>query len=257
MEKLGITGCGWLGEKIADAAVKEFEIHCTTTSEDKLSGLRFKNYHPNLVQFPDDSSADYENIFSEMDVILITVPFSQRTPLNILKQRYKNIISFIGDFKGKLYLCSSTGVYPATDEIITENSVSYEQLNENISCIEKLMKNTFPQLNVLRFGGLMGADRIFSNYYKNKEIAEPNQYVNHSHYEDIAAVFLKLIKTEINGETLNVVSPEHPTKAEVYNCQTKGLCELIKGEKSGKRISSKKMTDLLNYKFIHPDPAKF
>jgi nucleoside-diphosphate-sugar epimerase len=257
MEKLGIIGCGWLGKKIAKSASEFYEISTTTTSAEKLIDLKNQNFNPYLVKFSDNENLDYKNLFSECDIIIITIPFSQRTPIPILEERFKNIIKFIGDFKGQLFICSSTGIYPQLDKIVSENSIPENLLNQNISTIEKLMKSTFPQINILRFGGLMGEDRYFSKYYQNKEIAEPNQVVNHTHYEDICEVFLKLIKLKIKGETLNVVSPEHPTKIEVFNCQTKNNCEENDAKKSGKRVSPERLIQKINYKFLHPDPAKF
>lgn len=257
MEKLGIIGCGWLGEKIAKSASDFFEIYTTTTSADKLIHLKNQNFNPYLVEFSDNEDLKYKNIFSNCDCIIITVPFSQRTQIPILEQRFKNIIKFIGAFKGQIFLCSSTGIYPQADEIVTENSVEEDLLNQNIWTIEKLMKSNFPQLNILRFGGLMGDDRVFSKYYQNKEIAEPNQMVNHTHFEDICDVFLNLIKLKIKGETFNVVSPEHPTKIEVYNCQTKNICEETNSEKFGKRVSSEKLINQITYNFLHPNPAEF
>lgn len=257
MEKLGIIGCGWLGQKIAKSASNIFEIFTTTTSVEKLESLKNQNLNPFLVKFSDNEDLDYKHLFSDFDVIIITIPFSQRTPIPLLEQRFRNIIKFIGDFKGQLFLCSSTGIYPQIDEIITENSISENLLNQNIWTIEKLMKTTFPQINILRFGGLMGNDRVFSKYYQNKEIPEPNQVVNHTHFEDICDVYLKLIKLKIKSETFNVVSPEHPTKIEVFNCQTKQNCDEFSAKKFGKRVSSQKLIENLNYKFIHPNPAKF
>ena len=257
MEKLGIIGCGWLGNKIAKRVSDLFEIHTTTTSTEKIIDLHNRNFNPFLVEFSDNEDCDYKNLFSDCDCIIITVPFSQRTPVPVLEQRFKNIIKFIGDFKGQLFLCSSTGIYPQIDDIITENSVLENLLNQNIWTIEKLMSSTFPQLNILRFGGLMGDERCFSKYYANKEIAEPNQYVNHTHFEDISEVFLKLINLKINGETFNVVSPEHPSKIEVFNCQTKNICIETEAEKFGKRVSPEKLINDIHYNFIHPNPAKF
>lgn len=257
MRKLGIIGCGWLGEKIAKRASSEFDIFCTTSSEVKLEVFKKENFNPFLVKFSDTEESCYKSIFLDCDIIIITVPFSQRTSETILNKRFKNISKFIGDFKGQLFLCSTTGIYPQIYEIITENCVSEIFLNQNILSVEKLMQNTFTQINILRFGGLMGADRVFSKYYENKEIAKPNQYVNHTHFEDICEVILNLIKLNISGESFNVVSPEHPSKMEVYNCQTNNNCVEISEEKFGKRVSSEKLINKVNYKFIHPNPAKF
>lgn len=257
MRKLGIIGCGWLGEKIAKSASSEFEIFCTTTSKRKLNIFEKDNYHPSLIEFSDTKENNYQNLFKNCDIIIITVPFSRRTALTILNQRFRNIINFLGDYKNQLFLCSSTGVYPQIDELISENSLPENQLNQNIFSIEKLMREIYPHINILRFGGLMGEDRFFSKYYQNKEIAEPNQSVNHTHFEDICKVILKLIKVKIKGELFNVVAPKHPSKMEVFKCQTQNDCEEITAQKTGKRVSSEKLIETINYKFIHPNPAKF
>jgi pyrroline-5-carboxylate reductase len=60
MKKLGIIGCGWLGNHIAERLSNQYEIFATTTSESKIEELQLKGYHPTLVDFPDypsDASA--------------------------------------------------------------------------------------------------------------------------------------------------------------------------------------------------------
>lgn len=257
MQKLAIIGCGWLGEKIASEAVKHYQIFCTTTSEEKLDSLANQSFNPHLVKFSDTENQDFDINFLDCDSIIITIPFSQRTELSLLEQRFQNIIKFLGQYKGQLFLCSSTGVYPQCDKILNEDSLDDEALNQSIRPIELLMQNAFPNINILRFGGLMGADRVFSNYYKDKSISEPDQYVNHTHYKDICEVVLELIKLRINSELFNVVAPKHPSKMEVFNCQTNNNCFESKAKKSGKRVSSEKLINSIHYKFIFDDPAKF
>lgn len=257
MEKLGIIGCGWLGEKIAAAAISEFKIFSTTTSADKLEVLNRQNFNAKLVRFSDEIAENFTSNFTDFDILIITIPFSQRTPLPKLIQKFENIIQFIGNFKGQMFLCSSTGIYPQIDTIITENSLANYVLTPNIFQIEQLMQKHFPQITILRFGGLMGADRIFSKYYQNKPFTEPEQAVNHTHYEDICRVILHLINLKTCGKIYNVVAPEHPSKIDVFNCQTKHICDKTSKNNPGKKVSSQKLIDETGFRFLHPNPMTF
>lgn len=147
---------------------------------------------------------------------------------------------------------SSIGIYPELPMDISEFSLPDSELNSAILGVEHLIQKSFPQVNILRLGGLMGGSRVFSNY-----VVEPsNQVVNHIHYEDIVSIIEKMIQKQCCAKTYHVVAPMHPTKQEVLTYQ-KGHYQATTGERMGKTINAELVRTELNYTFIHPDPRTF
>ncbi len=124
MKKIGIIGCGWLGSHIAARLKGQYEIFVTTTSESKIKDLSDKGYHVTQVSFEDDLSEPNTawKIAPQLDAVIITVPFAGIRGAEIpLNERAQNLLTFLGDYKGQLYLMSSTGVYPGDEKEFTED----------------------------------------------------------------------------------------------------------------------------------------
>jgi len=252
--KIGIIGCGWLGNYIAQHFVGDYTICCTTRSHQKQIELTAKGYHCLAIQFDemDNLQKTYWDELNLLDCIIITIPFSKRENMDTLTHRFKNICAFIKGYDKQLFLMSSIGIYPEKDLYIDENTILEDELNPTILNIEKLMKSTFPQLNILRLGGLMGGSRVFSNY----DVTPTQQVVNHVHFEDICLIIEKMILKKSKSTTYNVVAPLHPTKKEIIDYQKGGKISLDI-EKFGRKISSNLLQKELDYEFLHPDPRTF
>lgn len=256
MEKIGIIGCGWLGLHLAKHLSEQYKIYGTATSEEKCSHLKKLGFESGLHAFSDveiESDVKPWNILQELDVVIITIPFPKNAEFDRLSNRFKNVIQFIKNFDKPIFLMSSIGIYPQIDEEMNETNVLKKYLNQNILGIENLMKNQFPQMNILRLAGLMGGSRVFSNY----KISNPEQIVNHVHYEDICLIIEKMISRKIISKTYNVVAPQHPTKQEVIDFQKQKDSNHITDQDKGRKIVSSILETELDYQFIHPDPKKF
>jgi len=250
MKKLGIIGCGWLGSHIAERLSNQYEIFATTTTESKIEDLESKGYKVTLANFSNELDSEMKewDAVSELDSIIISVPFSgirgAKIPMNDKRQ---NLLKFIGDFKGQLFLTSSTGVYPQEEKEFTEEDQPAENVESESFILEK-----FPQTNILRLAGLMGDQRLLKNY----NISNPDQLVNHIHYADICSVVEKMLENQSQSKVYNVVAPIHPNKEEVINAQ-KDLP--YSGERTtvGRTISPEKLISDLNFEFQYPDPRYF
>ncbi|WP_415327754.1 NAD-binding protein [Chryseobacterium sp. MMS23-Vi53] len=249
MKNLGIIGCGWLGKHIAERLSKRYEIFATTTSESKIEEFKSKGYHTTLVDFPDDQSEITEwEIAPQLDAIIITVPFSGIRGMQIsMKDRQENVLKFLGDYKGQLFLMSSTGVYPQTEKEFTEADLPAENVES-----ENFIINKFPNANVLRLAGLMGDQRLLKNY----NISNLDLLVNHIHYADICSTVEKMLDNQSQGKVYNVVAPIHPNKEEVINAQ-KDLPYSGERTTTGRTISPAKLISELNFEFQYPDPRYF
>lgn len=251
MKKIGIIGYGWLGSKIGKKFSGNFKIYTTTTSPEKLKDILSEGIHADLADFSEDEK-DFQypwNIVPELDVIIITVPFSERrTSKEIVEKKLSNLFSFIRKFDKQIFFMSTTSVYPDEPGIFTEEM----QPSENVF-VENKIKEAFPQVNILRLGGLMGDSRLLKNF----KISDLSGVVNHIHYDDIAAVILKMIEKDVRGKVYNVVAPLHPSKQQVIAAQNNHDIEDIQQSEKQRIISPEKLITELNYTFIYPDPKKF
>lgn len=250
MKQVGIIGYGWLGSRISRNFTGNFEMHATTTSPQKLKNIRSEGIQADLAVFNEDEKQfpDPWNIAPELDVIIITVPFSERrTSKEILQKKLSNLISFIGKFEKQLFFMSTTSVYPDESGIFKEEMLP----SENVFTENKI-KEAFPQINILRLGGLMGDSRLLKNF----NVSDLSGVVNHIHYEDVSAVILKMIEKDVRGKVYNVVAPLHPLKQEVIAAQNNQYTDDMQYNKE-RIISSEKLITELDFTFIHPDPKNF
>ena len=250
--KIGIIGCGWLGTRVAQKLETDNEIFVTTRSDENTSHLKSLGFETYQIDFQTGFDLKTAELFRSLDVVIISLPVSKKKFSETISQ---NAIEFLGDFKGQMVFFSSVGVYPHEDGIYTEESV--ENLNKNILAAEDLYKDAFPQISILRFGGLMGDERKFSNYFKSKAIPESNTPVNHIHYEDISAIIQVLIKNKLEGKLYNVVAPKHPIKQQVFNFQVEGKDPENEESENGRIVLGSLLEEELNYIFTKPNPMKF
>lgn len=250
MKKLGIIGCGWLATHIAERVSDRYEIFATTTTESKIEDLESKGFNVTLASFPDEPHPEMKEweVASQLDAIIISVPFSglrgAQIPMNDKRQ---NLLNFLGDYKGQLFLLSSTGVYPETEQDYTESDKPAHEVESESFILER-----FPQTNILRLAGLMGDQRLLKNY----NISNLNQPVNHIHYADICNVVEKMLNNHSQSQVYNLTAPLHPSKEAVINTQ-KGLPYSGEAFPKGRTISTEKLISELGYEYQYPDPRYF
>lgn len=252
MKNIGIIGYGWLASKISASLSDQYKIYVTTTTDQKAEELNAKGITAKVVSFPDYQLTEpYHQwpAIDNLDVLIITIPISEKSCcVSSLYNRVQNLASFIGDFKGQMFLMSSTGVYPDEPKEFTEEDVSFEKISG-----ERMIRNKYPQVNILRLGGLMGDNRLLKNY----NVGNLDFAVNHIHYKDIAGIILKMIKNGTEKSLYNITAPLHPSKAQVINAQ-KNIENKEEGEEvKGKKVLSSKLVSELGYIFEYADPREF
>lgn len=250
MKKLGIIGYGWLGNHIAERLSDRYDIYATTTTDSKIEDITSKGYHATLARFLDeiDPRITQWDIIQDLDAIIIGIPFSGIRGMQVsMKERQQNLLKFLGNYQGQLFLMSSTGVYPQLDKNFVEEDKPASEVESENFIIEK-----FPKANILRLAGLMGGPRLLKNY----NISNLDQLVNHIHYADICTIIEKMLDSSVESKVYNVVAPLHPSKEEVINSQ-KNIA--FTGERTigGRTISSNHLISELNFEFQFPDPRYF
>lgn len=259
MAKYLILGCGWVGQELTSFLVnKGHEVHCTTTTKSKilkLTNLGAKAFH---VDF--DQETFIQNLDSEYDYILTSVPASSKSDDQTTRKRFQNIGQFLNNmsFKKHIYL-SSTGIYPDIDFVFDESYMG--EFTHRLALAEQIMQNV-PHTIVYRLGGLFGRNRIFAKYFSNRIYTNGDQLANFVHLDDVVAL-IELGFTALEPAGIyNVVAPEHPTKKEVILASAKKYnFDLPSGfEPSGsfqKMVKADKIVHDLSYQFKYSNPLYF
>ncbi|MFP8892909.1 MULTISPECIES: NAD-binding protein [Chryseobacterium] len=251
MKKIGIIGYGWLGERLASSLSGKYNLSATTTTENKAEDLNNRGINAVIASFPDYQLTEPLSQWQEiknMDVLIITIPVSEKSCcVSSLYNRIQNLSAFIGDFKGQMFLMSSTGVYPDVSKDFTEEDIPLVSVSG-----ERMLRNKYPQLNILRLGGLMGDNRLLKNY----NVSNLDHAVNHIHYADISGIISEMIEQKTESKLYNVTAPIHPAKSQVINAQ-KNIADDEVLEVKGKKVLSSKLVSELDYVFQHPDPRTF
>ena len=238
--KIAIIGCGWVGERLAKYLVgKNHHVIATTTSPEKI--VPFQQVATE-VQLMDFNSTINFGFLASVDVAIFSMPIARNAwheGFEKLDQEFPKTILF-----------SSTGVYSKENIVFIEEDT--DDLRADIIASENLVRQKYPQTNILRFGGLMGDERALKNMFKNRTPENPGKPTNYIHYEDILSIVDLFLHSEIKAETYNIVAPEHPSIAEVLNIESEN-----NGDHKQRIISSEKLIQDFNYTFIHPNPKYF
>ena len=238
--RIAIIGCGWVGERLAKYLTdKKYHVIATTTSSEKIVSLEKVASEVHLLDF--NVTIDF-GFLASVDVAIFSMPIAR----NSWHQGFEKLNKQFP----KTILFSSTGVYPQENKTFTEEDT--ENLRADILASENLVRKSYPQTNILRFGGLMGDDRSLQKMFKNRTPDRPGKRTNYIHYEDILPIVELFINSEIKSETYNIVAPEHPSIAEVLHLEIEN-----NRDENQRIISSDHLIQDFNYTFIHPNPKYF
>lgn len=268
MQRISILGSGWLGHPLAVEFNKSSaHIQVSSRSQDRLNALSNKGLE--ACYFDIDSLETSDEKFLHADVLIINI-----TSKNV--ESFEQLISKIetSDIKNVLFI-SSTSVYKNQSNL-QQPEIVEDDLSALIPCpllsIENLFqKNTNFNTSIIRFSGLIGYQRHPGKFFLEtsnpdaiycKTIKNPDAPINMIHRDDCLGLIKALIKQQCWGTVFNACSSHHPTRREFYRAALKhlgGYEPIFAGqsESVGKAISNHKITDLLQYSFIHNDLLNF
>ncbi|WP_136669095.1 NAD(P)-binding domain-containing protein [Flavobacterium sp. H122] len=269
MQKISILGCGWLGFPLAQKLVKSgFNVKGSTTSEEKLSQLKEAGINPFLIAVTENKiEGNMSEFLKDSDILIINIPPKLRSSnIENFVDKIKNLIPFIEQSTiEKVLFVSSTSVYgdlPLENNqkavVFSEESNPKPDTEGGRQLLETenlLLNNNHFSTTVLRFGGLIGAERQPVKHLAGRQNLENSDApVNLIHQTDCIAVIEKIILNNSFGEVFNAVAPFHPSRKEYYISKAKmlGLTAPHFNENTiseGKIISAEKITNLLKYNF--------
>lgn len=270
MRTVSIIGLGWIGEPLAIHLQENgFHVLGSTTSAEKqakLSGLglnaiRFSlNPHPEGIGF---------NSLFQSEILVVNIPPRTRSgngEFHLEQLKYLRGLIDNSPIR-KVIFVSSTGIYPelASAEKYSEDfALTVENSgNDTLLRAENLMaKNRNFDLTIVRFGGLMGKDRIPGKYFSGKENVAGHTRVNFIHQNDAIGILTWIIEKDLWNETFNGVAPIHPFRRAIYekNAAQLGIVPpaSYQNEPEGidRLIDSNKILKA-GFEFEFPDPLDF
>ncbi len=227
MSKIAIIGCGWLGLPLAETLLgKGHDIHGSTTSEQKRVRLHQKGINAFLLILSEHAiEGDIDGFLRAVDILIINVPPRLR---GSKKENYVAKIQQLHTAARKAHIpnvifVSSTSVYGDVAGNVTEATkpVPNTESGRQLLQAETVFRNdSHIQTTIVRFGGLIGADRHPINMLSGRTgLTNGGNFVNLIHLNDCIRILKFIIDHQWWNEVFNGVYPAHPTKQEYYRSE--------------------------------------
>lgn len=263
---ISILGLGWLGLPLAKALLsKGYKVKGTVTNDEKAALLADSGIDVSLLTLHHQHMVLTNASFFDTDVLIVNIPPRRTDGIETIypAQVMQLLPSIVRCQIGKVIFVSSTSVYPASEGTAIESETGLKpDKPSGVACLnaENVLQNdTRFATTVIRFGGLIGADRNPHRFMRSGVKNEAgNQPVNLIHLDDSIGIIAHLIENEIWGEVINGCCPVHPTREEFYRkaAEVAGveppLFENNSVEKH-KTVSSEKIIEL-GYQFKYQSP---
>ena len=177
---ISILGCGWLGTELGKNLLhKGFIVKGSTATNDRYNELEFTGIQPFYIRIePDSIDIDYFSFFNT-DVLVISIPPKRVENITeIFPGQIKKVVEFVRQMKiPKVLFISSTSVYESANKVVREGDEgqSGKPAGRAVLQAEELLlnENSF-QTTVVRFGGLIGANRNPGRFLAGKKNVPAN-----------------------------------------------------------------------------------
>ena len=223
MTQISIIGLGWIGLPLAQLLLEKGHtvVGSTTTAEKqvKIKELGVEAIQFALVPFPQGKA--FQKLFTSEVLVINIPPKSRNTDGKLYLEQMKYLRTMVEQAGiQKIIFVSSTGVYPSHTR--TEPYLEDEEVTEGTTGNITLLKGEksftdWNELTLVRFGGLMGDDRIPGKYFAGKENVAGHTRVNYIHKRDAVRMLAWIIENELWGQTYNGVAPIHSLRKDIYS----------------------------------------
>ena len=266
-ERISILGCGWLGVPLGKyLAGKGHLVSGSVTSAEGFRVLEANGIKPFRIILTEHSVEAEDLSFFDADVLIISVPPRRTEGVGeIYPAQIEQIVPLIKSHQvRKVIFISSTSVYPENKKVATEDSFLEPNKASGkalISAESLLIRCPEFKTTVIRFGGLIGADRNPARFLQKSGRPVSNVPVNLIHLDDCIGIISGVISEEIWDEVLNACCPQHPSKKEFYGkaAELENLPLPLFSDEDGeyKIVDSSKLIRLLNYSFKFDSPLDY
>lgn len=258
-----IVGCGWVGTHIATELVGAgHRVWATCTSSEKAQRLEALGLMAMVADFDREEKPTplAQEVF---DVAIISIPIRRKDNAEMVQRRFTRLVDFLGGLSfNQSFFFGSVGIYPKVSATFTESSVPDTELEPKLLSGELALRTAYPNLNVLRLGGLFGFDRVMAKYFAGKVCEIGYQTANSVHVVDVHGIAAAMMAAGSQGKTYNVVCPEHPLKKDVIAASAAkygyGMPTAFSAtDKTAKVVSPARLIADLGYRFTYRSPLEF
>lgn len=264
---ISILGCGWLGVSLGRFLVDQgFFVKGSVTHTDKFDLLKTCGISPFRVTVNETGIESDNLFFFETDVLIILIPPRRIDGIErIFPAQIAQLITVILKYEiRKVIFISSTSVYPENRQKAKETDVLSPDKPSGKALVqaENLLRTQINfETTIIRFGGLIGADRNPARFLQKSGVPVANVPVNLIHQDDCIGIISAILEQKLWGETLNACCPEHPMKRDFYGkaAEISGLPlpDISDQEEAYKIVDSSKLKRLLKYKFKYKSPLDY
>jgi nucleoside-diphosphate-sugar epimerase len=263
-QRISVLGGGWLGLPLAQhLQTRGYEVAVSRTTAagaaevSKLGLTAFELALTASATLPDGP-------FWHAPTLLITVPPQRGQAEHEQLAQFARLIERVraSGVQQVLYI-SSTSVYADEEQLATEERAPAPTKPGGIIVhqLERLMQQqTAFRTTVLRFGGLIGYDRLPESaaaiQRRNRALDTP---MNVIHRDDCVRIIYEIVRQQAWGEVFNACADAHPTRRQYYAAaaQARGFALPDLGAvqpQPYKVVSSEKLKARLAYHFLFPNP---
>lgn len=270
-----IVGCGYLGHRVARLLLdRGDQVVGTTRSVERAEALAAMGIEPLVVDVMDGDSLAK---LPAADRVLYCVGFdrlSEHSLRSVYVDGLRKTLGRLYERAGHLVYASSTGVYGQDDGgWVDESSPTGPRTDSGRACLdaEGVVRNYAAEVGlraaIVRFAGLYGPGRIIRRaaIERGEPIAgDPDKYLNMIHVDDAAAAAVAALDRGESGGIYLACDDRPATRREFY-----GLTAELLGapapqfdvagagpEESNKRVSNRRMRDVLGVVLRYPDYTK-
>jgi len=259
-----VLGGGWLGLPLAQyLQAQGYAVAVSRTSAAgalELSALGLNAFEIALTA----EKALPDGPFWQVPTLLVTVPPQRGKAEGEQLAQFARLIerARASGVRQVLYV-SSTSVYADDEPLATEATppAPTKPGGAVVHQLEQLMqRETAFRTTVLRFGGLIGYDRLPDSgaaiLRRNRAADTP---MNVIHRDDCVRIIHEIVRQGAWGEVFNACADAHPTRREYYAAaaQARGFTLPDLGSVQAqpyKVVSSEKLKAALHYQFSYPNP---
>ncbi|GGI92694.1 NAD(P)-dependent oxidoreductase [Shewanella hanedai] len=262
IKTVSIVGCGWFGLPLARELINQ---GFTVSGSKRTSGAASELNRDNIAGFTldlDDDNIDEQAITTHLhtDAIVINIPPEIRKSPGAYLQRLTLLKRMMANHPyKKLIFISTTGVYPASPNRVTEQDAQpHSPASEILLQAENIFRDNSNSC-VIRFAGLVGPSRNPGRFLAGKkDLAGADSPVNIVHLDDCIGAVACVLVNEKTDAIYNLCAAGHPTRKDFY-AKAAQLLSLIEPEFSletqmAKEIDGGKITRDLGFNYRHKDP---
>ena len=263
-QRISVLGGGWLGLPLAQyLQAQGYEVAVSRTTAAGAAQVRELGL-PAFELALTAATAPPASAFWHTPTLLITVPPQRGKSEGEQLAQFAQLIgrARASGVQQVLYI-SSTSVYADEEQLATEESVPAPTKPGGIVVhqLEQLLQQEAAfRTTVLRFGGLIGYDRLPDSAAAiQRRSRAADSPMNVIHRDDCVRIIHEIVRQQAWGEVFNACADAHPTRRAYYAtaAAARGFALPDMGPVQNlpyKVVNSDKLKAALNYRFLYPNP---